>query len=1053
MQAVNTGTPLSDHAHKILADWRAQAPFERDDLFSHRLAESGATESDWLAAFSMGNTEEVVRDHPRKRWLTKLYHAYTSPESNQFPPDFFGENRCGPLGGLLALVRPLMEEGCRRLQTAAIERWQDTSNLPFKPDLCAALMLGFLPEHLLEMSCRTLVLEMHVARLQGLLRGETPAARYQNFVTRLENRAIAWQLLAEYPVLARRLEATVETWIESSLYFLGHLAADQEDIESYFGSVGLVTAVSGGAGDAHRGGRTVHIVTFASGLKLVYKPRPLAVDNHFQALLQWCNQRGVVHAFPIMKVLECGDHGWQEFIPTRPCQHEQEIARFYERVGGFLALFHLLEATDFHFENLIACGEHPYPVDLETLFHPRLRRPEMDMPDIRITSEAVGASVLRVGILPFRIGEMADNPGLDISGLASVEGQLSPDLVLQWQAMATDEMSAHRQRVALPAGQNQPRLSDRDTDTLAYAVSIVAGFKHTWRLLREHRQALISPTGPLAAFNDDQIRVVLRPTRAYHLILTESHHPDLLRDGLRLDRHFDRLWSGLDERPQLLPVVASERSDLAAGDIPFFTTTPASRALRLNQNQSLDNFFDEAAMEAVHGRLHDWDEDQLARQVWFIEAALGTLALSRDDLDWPSYPLVEPACLPSMDDLTGQLLEKAHLAGERLEELAFREEGEVTWVGLTFASDRWSLVTLMEDLYSGTPGIILFLAQLGVTTDSKRFTNLAKAATNTLRGRLEHTRDDIKTLGLFQGWGSLIYLFTHLAGLWRDEALLAEAEACLDRLDPLIDSDDDLDLIGGCAGCISALLALHQCNGSKRALELALRCGDHLLARAEHTETGIAWSTPVGGGLPLLGLSHGSAGFAHALFALAKASGHERFQTAALAASRYEHETLAQLRSQDEDQKAQRRPGEVQALAVAWCYGSAGVGIARLRALRSVQAPWLRQDLEEAIDQILADGFGRNHSLCHGDLGNLDFILQAAHQLGGEKLAHESKRLTAIILTSIETHGFRCGTPLCAESPSLMNGLAGIGHGLLRAAFPERIPSILACDPPTTSLP
>ncbi len=35
-----------------------------------------------------------------------------------------------------------------------------------------------------------------------------------------------------------------------------------------------------------------------------------------------------------------------------------------------LALFYALEATDFHHENLIAEGEHPVPIDLETLFQP-----------------------------------------------------------------------------------------------------------------------------------------------------------------------------------------------------------------------------------------------------------------------------------------------------------------------------------------------------------------------------------------------------------------------------------------------------------------------------------------------------------------------------------------------------------------------------------------------------------------------------------------------------------------------------------------------------------
>jgi lantibiotic modifying enzyme len=35
------------------------------------------------------------------------------------------------------------------------------------------------------------------------------------------------------------------------------------------------------------------------------------------------------------------------------------------------------------------------------------------------------------------------------------------------------------------------------------------------------------------------------------------------------------------------------------------------------------------------------------------------------------------------------------------------------------------------------------------------------------------------------------------------------------------------------------------------------------------------------------------------------------------------------------------------------------------------------------------------------------------------------------------------------EAPGLMNGLAGIGYGLLRLAAPTSVPSILALDPPS----
>ncbi len=67
-----------------------------------------------------------------------------------------------------------------------------------------------------------------------------------------------------------------------------------------------------------------------------------------------------------------GAYGWTEFVEAQACDTPEQVQRFYERQGGYLALLYFLEATDFHLENLIAAGEHPVLVDLEALFHPRV---------------------------------------------------------------------------------------------------------------------------------------------------------------------------------------------------------------------------------------------------------------------------------------------------------------------------------------------------------------------------------------------------------------------------------------------------------------------------------------------------------------------------------------------------------------------------------------------------------------------------------------------------------------------------------------------------------
>ena len=119
-----------------------------------------------------------------------------------------------------------------------------------------------------------------------------------------------------------------------------------------------------------------------------------------------------------------------------------------------------------------------------------------------------------------------------------------------------------------------------------------------------------------------------------------------------------------------------------------------------------------------------------------------------------------------------------------------------------------------------------------------------------------------------------------------------------------------------------------------------------------------------------------------------------------------------------------------------------------MRSLDVADNPGVRAEIAAALETSLREGFGRNHSLCHGDLGNLELLLQARRILGGPRWEDEIRRRTATVLASIETNGWRSGVAFGVETPGLMVGLAGIGYELLRLAEPEHVPSVLVLEPP-----
>ncbi len=1041
----------ADLAERRMQRWRSQPPFTRGSFFAQRLAMNGLNEDELRDILSepIGAVCDHFSNPPA--WFTEVDQAFARPPSSTpctFLEALRGENRAG----LLDAIEPLISQGCDRLHHGIHALAQIHSELPFEPSTVTRVLFASLPRQLMEMLDRTMALELNVARLQRLLAGDTPEERFQSFIERMCQQETALALLKEYPVLARQLTLRIHNCVASSMEFLQHLCADWGALRKTFSSdldPGLLTRVVSSVGDNHKNGRSVVIAEFSSGFKVVYKPRSLALDMRFQELLSWVNARGDHPPFRTLKILDRGTYGWVEFVVHQSCTSSEEVQRFYERQGGYLALLYALEGTDFHYENLIAAGEHPVLLDLEALFHPLIRGIETKAP-YQLVSKAITDSVLRIGLLPQRIWSNAESQGIDLSGLGAAAGQLTPYGVPQWERTGTDEMRLTRKPMAIAGEQNRPSLNDAEVDVLGYSKAIVAGFTRIYRLLVKHRKDLLSNDGPLVRFADDEVRVILRPTQTYASLLYESFHPDVLRNALDRDRLFDRLWVGAEYQPHLVKVIPAELEDLHKGDIPMFTTRPKSRHLWTSSNERIADFFDTSGMALARRRIRRLNEDDLTQQLWFIRGSLATLSMGADQARWPSYRLTEPQILADRE----RLLAAARAVGDRLEVLALRGEGGVTWIGLTVTNDRhWSLAPLGPDLYDGLPGVALFLAYLGTITGEERYTVLARTTLETLRGQVDHGRAFITGIGAFNGWGGVIYALAHLGVLWNEPALRTEAQELTERLPKLIEGDEQLDVISGAAGCIGSLLSLYRCAPSEHTLAAAIQCGDHLIARAQPMEQGIGWSPKFDGTKPLAGFSHGAAGIAWALLELAALTGEERFRTAALAAIAYERSLFLPEVGNWPDlrefaTKHQTDNNNQPACMTAWCHGAPGIGLARLRTLQYLDDTEIRSEIEAALKTTLTQGFGHNHSLCHGDLGNLELLLLGSEILDDSQWRHQVNRIAAMILESIDRHGWLCGIPLGVESPGLMTGIAGIGYELLRLAEHTRVPSVLVLDPP-----
>lgn len=991
---------------------------------------------------------------------------------------------------------------------AAIQEQLPSSSLATKPVIDYAALepalrvqLGGL---LLLHAKRTLVLELNVARLLGTLHGDTPEQRFIDFLRRYSSRQQAWTaLLEEYPILSERLQLEQQRFIANITEVLTCLTRDWAVIVDEFpGARGCTHLISltGGMSDGHRGGHSVMRLGFADrstdrdalteSFVLMFKPKDLSVDRHFQELLRRCNaaaQRGELslrtlqhgrpaatlgEEFPALyeqRLLPRSGYGWVEYLTAADCADHAAVARFYVRQGGFLALLHVLQGTDLHYENIIACGEHPVLVDLETLFHHPFRPRSYDSDAGARTEQRLDDSVLRTGLLPGRAWGGAAQPGINIGGLGNEDGQAVPQATAGFVASGTDEMKLAVKQSFMPKARNLPRVRDQIAPAAQYVEEIVAGFEAMLRFICSQRSSWLSaaPDSPLVMFAGDEVRHIVRATTVYAKLLAAATHPDFLRSR----KAYEDLLLLLAESDAHVPaaIVQAELAELRCGDVPFFTTRPGSRDLWDGQGGCHADYFPADCLTTVRRRLTALTADELERQIFLVRAALSASAFGTKG-SAAAVSISRPAPIPtSAKACTVSQLAREHAfhLGERLLRCAIHGTQDATWLGMKFSGEAACEVAPVDaHLYDGQAGIVLFLAYLGTALGERKFSELAAAAA-------QRVHDSVLTAGSgsecggFIGLPSQLYALSHVAAVLGEPRLVRGLSPALAKLQAVAQGEAPVasDVIYGAAGAVLALLSLHAVSGDDAALSAAAQFGRRLLNDAIPCAGGLAWPSHAAA-TPLLGFAHGTAGIYCALTRLAAAVtaqggfgplAHDCLR-AASAALAHERAHFDKTEQNWPDLRSGREPARFMRT---FCHGAPGVLLSRVaahaKAPGAVTTPLpmpsaVADEIEAAAKTTLATE-AAEHSLCHGEVGNLLILAQAATVLQRRTWQEELQARLHRLLLSLNAAPPRCGFAFPDAAPSLMTGISGVGYGLLAlAGAPGEFPSVLALAPPLAGM-
>jgi type 2 lantibiotic biosynthesis protein LanM len=845
-----------------------------------------------------------------------------------------------------------------------------------------------------------------------------------------------------YPVMHGWMDQITVNWADQSALLLIRFEADKHSIARALLNTEEAIAIHTirlGMGDMHRGGRSVAQLELTNGDKLFYKPRSLAIDQHFADLVTWLNTLGG-SGLRTPASMDCGDYGWVSFVSQQDCTDQTEIDDYYYRMGHWLAVLYVLEGTDFHYENIIAAGPHPILVDLESFFHPKI----LSSDD---TADADN-SVLSTGILPHYLKDGASHLP-DLSGVADVEGAegVLAELVLEEQG---GNIVFVRKKAQLSGGGNVPRLNGKKVILGTSTVTALQqGFQAMYRLLAANKGDL---RHRLAVFRNAEVRVLFRNTVTYRHLLDESTHPSLMRDWQDVRRHFGLLSLAIAENVVVEKFVRFEEADLLRHDVPLFTTRVDSRDLWYADGGIVPGFFRKSGLDGALEKIDLLSEQDMHNQNWMIAKSL---QIAQDPTECALS--MAPGVAGVYAD-AAQLRERARQEALRVAEYVITQmhvQGDhASWLivrATSIDNRKMELLPAFHDLFAGMPGEIIFLETVAQMTGETRYADFAAKALNTLTFKLDHTQHLVSTVGMFSGWGGVLYMLAFLGTLKSDRGYFERAERYMEILDfdAMIGADKELGMIKGSVGFALACSELYLASGSQRAMELARSAGEHLLRNRHPGYPGFSWLTV--SKVPLGGMAHGASGFATAFARLYEVTGESRYTDAALKSLDYERVLFSPTHQNWRDCRdiaTQFSGGEHY--TTTWAHGAPGVGLARVALLHAgIKSDVLLEELEIAVRTTLALQPCPSHAVISGSFGNIELLLASQPFLVPE-LAAQIFPAVVRLLQEVDVLDWNLREK--AYRPlGMMTGVTGIGYQCLRIAYPEQVPSLLSCMTPRAS--
>ncbi|GHJ36775.1 type 2 lanthipeptide synthetase LanM family protein [Streptomyces sp. TS71-3] len=884
-----------------------------------------------------------------------------------------------------------------------------------------------------EMYTRPQVAAVNHAREKGLLQGDTSEERYRFFVHEAVRTSFTDASGLSFPVLRDLTPVVLAGAVGSVVELCSRVVADRQALHDAFGLAPTDRLASFGApeGDTHHHGRAVCVLTFASGKRLVYKPRDVSCEAAFATLADELNAT-IGTRLVTAKVLAREGYGYVEFIEAEDVSDVSD--RFMRDSGELAAVLFLLNARDMHFENIVPTRRGPVPVDLETIMHPE-RIHVGPVPEAESNAYTViSHSVYGVGILPLVMpGKERHSGHVDLGFLGGPGRGTSPFKQMSFEEPYTDRMKLSLRSQA--ASGRQTVVGERtEEEILRLGQEMADGFTRVYRAVLARRDEW---TALLRTVTEGvRIRYIHNPTALYAQTLRMTFGPSALDDPATYLALLKRI--AIASKTSDLRMIVSELRQLAERDVPYFTVSATGRDVRDGDGVPVGADLAGSPLDLTLDKAAHLSELDLAQQLRLIRSAFTAQfpdnhLPSADGADAPAAGRAAPGERQGLVSLAREICDAlvATCLPDRFAHLPR------TWIGplASAEADRpWPPGVLGYDLYTGRTGLALTLGAAGRVLDDERYLRVSRQIFSATADILAAERYEARSLQQagysgYTGMAGILFGLSVTGRLLGEQDWVHAAQGAVplvleqirsERIDRL-----PLDVISGLAGVLGCVRAIGGPHARDAATEVATLLTEALHQGGANAQALLAQS----------GFAHGVSG---ALHVLSEARPHLPADQGPLV-----EKVLASLvRRLDaffdpgERNWLSRLTGE-PSFSTGWCHGATGIALGLSAYAKLPGAEDVTATRDQAIAQTLRLGFGRNLTWCHGDLGNHAALRSLAGSAGTPLDAEVDEQERRWLQPEVFRHKMADPRSRYAHTNSLMVGSAGMALHLVNRIDPD----------------